>query len=147
MSRLFKQAVWLLLVPLLLSARIAMSEEKTPSATIVIDETQIMWIVGGDIGGGTLYFHGEPYKFKTDGLKLGGFGVNKVKLNGDVYNLENVKDFAGVYGVAEAGATLGNASKGDYVMKNDKGVVLHLKSAAEGIALDLGVEGLKITME
>jgi len=147
MNRRVKHAVWLLLVPLLLSAGVALSEDKTPSGTIVIDETQIMWIVGGDIGGGTLQFQGESYKFKTDGLKLGGFGVHKVKLNGDVYNLENAKDFGGVYGVAEAGVTLGNASKGDYVMRNDKGVILHLKSAAEGIALDLGVEGLKITME
>jgi len=147
MNRLFKHAFWLLLVPLLLSAKIALSEDKTPSGTILIDETQVMWIVGGDIGGGTLNFQGESYKFKTDGLKLGGFGIHKVKLTGDVYNLENVEDFAGVYGVAEAGVTLGNASKGDTVMKNDKGVILHLKSAAQGIALDLGVEGMKVTME
>ena len=147
MKRLVKHVVWLLVLPLLLSVQFATAEEKTPSATIVIDETQIMWIVGGDIGGGTLHFQGKSYKFKTDGLKLGGFGVNKVKLTGDVYDLKNIADFAGVYGVAEAGATLGNASKGDFVMRNDKGVILHLKSAAQGIALDLGVEGLKITME
>jgi hypothetical protein len=147
MNRVINRVVWLLMFPLLLSAQLAKAEEQKPSATIVIDETQIMWIVGGDIGGGTLHFQGKSYKFKTDGLKLGGFGVNKVKLNGDVYDLKNVADFAGIYGVAEAGATLGNASKGDFVMKNDKGVTLHLKSAAQGIALDLGVEGLKITME
>ena len=147
MNRLINRVVWLLMFPLLLSAQLAKAEEQKPSATIVIDETQIMWIVGGDIGGGTLHFQGKSYKFKTDGLKLGGFGVNKVKLTGDVYDLKNVADFAGIYGVAEAGATLGNASKGDFVMKNDKGVTLHLKSAAQGIALDLGVEGLKITME
>ena len=147
MNRLANRVFGFLLLPLLLSLQIAAAEEKTPSATIVIDETQIMWIVGGDIGGGTLHFQGKSYKFKTDGLKLGGFGINKVKLTGDVYDLKNVTDFAGVYGVAEAGATLGNASKGDFVMKNDKGVILHLKSAAQGIALDLGVEGLKVTME
>ena len=147
MNKLVKRAVWLLVVPMLLSASLVMSEEKkTPSGTIVIDETQIMWIVGGDIGGGTLQFQGKSYKFKTDGLKLGGFGVNKVKLTGDVYDLKNIADFAGVYGVAEAGATLGNASKGDFVMKNDKGVTMHLKSAAQGIALDLGVEGMKVRM-
>ncbi|MGB7930663.1 MAG: DUF1134 domain-containing protein [Gammaproteobacteria bacterium] len=147
MKRLVTRVVWLLVLPLLLSVQLATAEEKTPSATIVIDETQIMWIVGGDIGGGTLHFQSKSYKFKTDGLKLGGFGVNHVKLTGDVYDLKNVADFAGVYGVAEAGVTLGNASKGDFVMKNDKGVILHLKSAAQGIALDLGVEGLKITLE
>jgi hypothetical protein len=147
MKRLLKRVVWLLVLPLLLSVQLAAAEDKTPSATVVIDETQIMWIVGGDIGGGTLHFQGKSYKFKTDGLKLGGFGVNRVKLTGDVYNLKNVADFAGVYGVAEAGVTLGNASKGDFAMRNDKGVILHLKTAAQGIALDLGVEGLKITME
>jgi hypothetical protein len=147
MNWLFKHALKLLLVSLLLTAGIALAEDKTPSGTILIDETQVMWIVGGDIGGGTLEFQGESYKFKTDGLKLGGFGIHKVKLTGDVYNLENAADFAGVYVVAEAGVTLGNASKGDTVMKNDKGVILHLKSAAQGIALDLGVEGMKVTME
>jgi hypothetical protein len=144
---MIKQAGCLLLVPLLLAAGIALAEDQTPSGTIVIDETQVMWIVGGDIGGGTLNFQDKSYKFKTDGLKLGGFGIHKVKLDGDVYGLENADDFAGVYGVAEAGVTLGNASKGDTVMKNDKGVILHLKSAAQGIALDLGVEGMKITLE
>jgi hypothetical protein len=147
MNRIVKRVVWLLILPLLLSAQFAMAEDKTPSGTVVIDETQIMWIVGGDIGGGTLHFQGESYKFKTDGLKLGGFGVNHVKLTGDVYDLKNAADFAGVYAVAEAGVTLGNASKGDFVMKNDKGVILHLKAAAQGIALDLSVEGLKVTME
>ena len=147
MNRIVKRVVWLLILPLLLSAQFAVAEDKTPSGTVVIDETQIMWIVGGDIGGGTLHFQGESYKFKTDGLKLGGFGVNHVKLTGDVYDLKNAADFAGVYGVAEAGVTLGNSSKGDFVMKNDKGVILHLKAAAQGIALDLSVEGLKVTME
>ena len=147
MNNRVKISAWLLLVSLLLSAGIAPAEDEMPSGTIVIDETQVMWIVGGDIGGGTLNFQDKSYKFKTDGLKLGGFGIHKVKLNGDVYNLKTAEDFAGVYGVAEAGATLGNASKGDTVMKYDKGVVVHLKSAAQGIALDLGVEGMKITME
>jgi hypothetical protein len=147
MDKLLKQAVWLLVVPLLLSAKFALAEDKTPSGTIVIDETQIMWIVGGDIGGGTLNYEGKSHKFKTDGLKLGGFGVNKVKLTGDVYDLKKLEDFPGVYAVAEVGVTLGNASKGDFVMKNDKGVILHLKAGAQGIALDLGVEGLKIRME
>lgn len=147
MNRFTKSAVWLLLFPFLLSVRFALAEDATPSGTIVIDETQIMWIVGGDIGGGKLDYQGEEYKFKTDGLKLGGFGVTKVKLKGDVYDLTNVADFAGVYGVAEAGAVVAKAGKGDFVMKNDKGVVLHLKAHDTGLALDLGVEGMKITLE
>ena len=107
---------------MLLASAVMAAEEQKPSGTAVIDETQIMWIVGGDIGGGTRYFKGESYKFKVDGLKLGGFGVNKVKLTGDVYHLNDVADFPCVYAVAELGATVAKAGKGDFGMKNDKGV-------------------------
>ena len=147
MNRLTKFAFSLLLLPLLLSVRFAVAEAETPSGTIVIDETQIMWIVGGDIGGGTLNYQGEDYKFKTDGLKLGGFGVTKMKLTGDVYHLNDIADFPGGYAVAEAGLVVAKVGKGDVVMRNDKGVVLHLKAADTGLALDLGVEGVTITME
>jgi hypothetical protein len=129
------------------STSAARAAVKTPSGTIVIDETQIMWMVGGDIGGGTLEFQGESHKFKLGGLKLGGFGVHKMNLTGDVYELNKVEDFAGVYAEAEVGFTVGNEGKGDFWLKNDKGVKLHLKSpSSKGIALDLGAEGVDIRM-
>ena len=121
---------------------------KTASGTIVIDETQIMWIVGGDIGGGTLQYNGQSYKFKMDGLKLGGFGVHKVKLDGDVYDLNSIDDFAGVYGAAEVGFTVADAGKGDAWFKNDKGVHIRLKSPeSKGIALAVGVDGIDIRLK
>jgi hypothetical protein len=143
-----KLAALLLLIPVLMTANVVSAEEETVSGTVVIDETQIMWVVGGDVGGGTLTFKGQSYKFKMEGLKLGGFGVHKVKLTGDVYNLNDVADFAGVYGAAEVGVTFAKAGKGDFWLKNDKGVKLHLKSPdSEGFALDLGVEGVDIRLE
>lgn len=126
----------------------ATSAAKTPSGTIVIDETQVMWIVGGDVGGGTLEFRGQSYKFKMDGVKLGGFGVHKVKLTGDVYDLNDVADFAGVYSEAEVGFTVADADKGDSWWKNDKGVKLRLKSPkGKGIDLDIGVDGVDIRLK
>ena len=35
---------------------------------------------------------------------------------------------------------------GGFWLKNSKGVTLHLKASSEGIALAIGVEGLKIAM-
>jgi hypothetical protein len=70
----------------------AVSHDEAASATLKIDETQIMFIVGGDLGKGTLNFQGKTYTFKTGGLKLGGIGVHKVHLTGDVYKLNNVAD-------------------------------------------------------
>ena len=125
-----------------------MAEGKTASGTITIDEYQIMWMVGGDIGGGALEFQGQSHKFKMDGLKLGGFGAHKVKMDGDVWGLQDLADFAGVYAEAEVGFTVADAGKGDFWMKNDKGVYLRLKSpSSKGLALDLGVEGVDIRME
>ncbi len=73
-------------------------------------------------------------------------GIHKVHLVGEVYNLADVNDFAGVYFAAEAGVTVVKG-KGGLSMKNDKGVVIHLKANADGVALNLGVEGFKITLE
>ena len=143
-----KLAGVLLCIPLLTVAPPAAAEDKTPSGTVVIDEDQIMWIVGGDIGGGTLEFQGKSYKFKMDGLKLGGFGVHKLKLDGDVYDLNNIADFPGVYAAAEVGFTVADAGKGDVWLKNDKGVKLRLKSPeSKGLALNLGVEGVDIRLK
>jgi len=126
----------------------AMAEGKTASGTITIDEYQIMWMVGGDIGGGALEFQGQSHKFKMDGLKLGGFGAHKVKMDGDVWELKDLADFAGVYVEAEVGFTVADAGKGDFWLKNDKGVKLRLKSPkSKGIALDLGVEGVDIRLK
>jgi hypothetical protein len=121
---------------------------KTPSATIRIDETQIMWMVGGDIGGGTLSFQGQSYGFKMDGLKLGGFGVHKVELDGDVWDLSALDDFPGIYGAAEVGYTVADSGKGDVWLQNKKGVKLRLKSPeSKGLALSLGVDGIDIRLD
>ena len=136
----------MLFIPLLMLGYSVAADDATPSGTVVIDETQVAFIAGGDLGGGTLLFGDESYSFKTGGLKLGGIGIHKIHLVGDVYHLNDVKDFPGVYFVAEAGVTVGKG-KGGLSMKNDKGVVLKMRSSQEGIALNLGVEGFKITMK
>ncbi len=120
----------------------------TPSGTISIDETQIMWMVGGDIGGGTLYYQGQTYGFKMDGLKLGGFGMHQVDLDGDVWDMNALDDFAGVYVEAEAGYTVVDSGKDDVWLKNKKGVKLRLKSPkSKGLALNLGVDGIDIRLK
>jgi hypothetical protein len=141
-----KLLAMLLIVPVFLSGGAVVAADKTPSGTLVIDETQVMVLVGGDVGGGTLLLDDKSYSFKTGGLKIGGLGIHKVHLVGDVYDLKDVADFPGVYFAAEAGITLARG-KGGFWLKNDKGVTLHMKARAKGVALDIGVEGLEITMD
>jgi hypothetical protein len=62
--------------------------------------------------------------------------------------MKNMDDFAGVYAEFEMCGTLGYATKDAMWLKNTKGVKLNLKSSGgEGIALAIGVEGLKISMD
>ena len=141
--------VWLLSVLLATLTSAAMAaEDETPSGTIVIDETQVMLLIGGDAGEGTLVMHsnGDVHKFKVKGVKLGGIGIQTKHMTGEVYNLDDIKDFAGTYFTAEAGIAVVKGAGGSW-MKNSKGVVMHLKSAAEGVALSVGVEGLEVELE
>jgi outer membrane immunogenic protein len=123
---------------------VALAEGDKPSATLTTKETEVGLIIGGDWGKGTLSFDGSEYAFKMQGAKIGGVGITVAEISGDVHQLENVEDFYGTYFKAEAGITGVVGREGSWV-KNDKGVSLHLKSESKGLALSIGVEGLKIS--
>jgi hypothetical protein len=135
----------LIFAVMFLASNNVIAGDKEPSGTVVIDETQIMVIIGGSKGGGTLLLGDKSYGFRTGGLKLGIVGIQNVHVTGNVYDLNDVKDFPGTYIQLEADATLVKGSGGLW-MKNSKGVTLYLKSNNEGLALSVGVTGLKITM-
>ena len=144
----YKKLVSALFVGALLLSSTAFASDPVKSVTVVIDETQISLILGGDMGGGVVVMGDESRSFKTTGIKLGGIGIHKLHLIGNVYDLKKIEDFAGVYATFQFGATLGYASKNSLWLKNDKGVKINLKSSgAEGVSLAIGVEGLDIIMK
>ena len=121
-------------------------EDLVPSGSIVIEETQVKLLIGGSEGSGTLTMDGKSHTFTVSGLSLGGIGVQKITLAGDVYNLSNVADLAGDYAAFQAGATAGTASKEAVWMKNSNDVKLKLTTTdAKGLALSLSIEGFTIS--
>ncbi len=120
---------------------------KTPSGTVSIDEVQIAFIGSGNLGGGTLAYAGRNYGFKIGGLGIGGVGISKIKATGEVYNLNNVADFAGLYGQLRAGVAFFDKSTGGLWLENTSGVVLHLNAERKGLALSLGADGVVIKMQ
>lgn len=130
---------------LLVFAGFTAAEDSKPSATLTLKETEVGVLIGGDWGHGTLTYNGEPHMFHMTGAKLGGMGITVAEVTGTVYHLNKLEDFAGVYFKAEAGITAAAGREGSWV-KNDKGVALHLTSHSKGLALSIGVEGLKISM-
>jgi hypothetical protein len=124
----------------------AQPQEPYPVGEVTINATQVAAGVGWTWGGGTLTFKGKTYPFKIQGLNVAAVGVTKLNAKGDVFNLTAPTDLAGTYVTAGAGAALYKGKAG-LVMRNDKGVVINLKSEQTGVQLSLGSDGLSITMK
>ena len=117
-----------------------------PSGTIHLSEWEFMAIVEGDFGHGTLAYNNKIYKFKLKGIGALGYGVQKLSAVGHVYYLNDIADFPGGYSEARAGLTLAKGVGALYI-RNDNGVVIELKTHAEGVALSVGVTGIGVEME
>ena len=123
----------------------AMEMDPNANGYVMIDETQVMLILGGSHGTGTLKYKDAEHKFKLNGVKLGGIGYEDLTFTGNVYNLTKLEDFDGTYFSAEAAFAVVKG-KGGFWMKNSEGVSIHLSGSSEGGALGLGVEGVGISL-
>jgi hypothetical protein len=117
-----------------------------PVGEVTIEATQVAAGVGWTWGGGTLRFKGKAYNFDIKGLNVVAVGISKASSKGDVYNLKDASDLAGTYLTVGAGAAVIKGKAG-LVMRNEKGVVINLRSDQTGVQLGLGSDGLKITMK
>jgi hypothetical protein len=119
------------------------SKDPPPDATISFSEWEYGLILNGNNGHGVLSYGEHEYVFHMAGAKVGGLGVTHSESTGDVYNLKSVDDLVGKYFTAEAGATGVVGGSGTWI-KNSKGVSIHIKSKSKGLALSIGVGGLRI---
>ena len=124
----------------------AAAEKVAPSGKVSIESTSIAAGIGVSWGDGKLSFNGKTIPFSVDGLSLVDWGITKASAVGDVYNLTDVSKLAGNYVAAEAGFALAGGM-GGMVLRNQNGVVIHLRSVSQGAKLQLGPSGLKITMK
>ncbi len=121
-------------------------QEKVFAGTIEINSTQMAFLISGQAGGGILEFQGNEYKFNVGGLGVGGIGIAKLNAVGAVYNLDDISKFSGSYIQARAGATLGTG-KSSLSLSNKNGVIIDLKSSNKGAALQLGVDGMILSLK
>ena len=102
-------------------------------------------LVGGGQAKGVLHYQGKTYPFTAKGMSVGGVGVTKVDATGDVYFLNKLEDFPGIYSAATIGATVVKGAGGAQ-FQNDKGVFISVKNKSEGVGLSLGLAGVNIQM-
>jgi len=138
----------LLLAVALAPAAVAQEQQaaKAPSGTIEIDQTQMAFIVSGSLGGGVLHYQGEAHDFRVGGLGVGGIGIAEIRARGEVYDLNDLADFPGVYGEAHAGYAMGPTRSGGLWLQNPKGVSLRLDAERDGLMLSVGAGGVLIRM-
>ena len=129
-----------------LASNAAAAEKATPSGKLTIESRSIAAGIGITWGDGKLNFKGKDYPFSIDGLTLVDFGISKASAVGEVYDLTDSAKFAGTYVAAEAGIVLAGGV-GGMVLRNQHGVVLHIRSVSKGAKLQLGTSGLTIKMK
>jgi hypothetical protein len=144
--RIVSRFALFLFIAALAGDAVAAEKAAKPSGRVTMQSTAIAAGIGVTWGDGKLTFKGKDYPFSIDGLTLVDWGVSKATANGDVYNLDDVAKFGGTYVAAEAGLTLAGGM-GGMVLRNQNGVVLHLRSTSRGARLQLGTSGLVIKMK
>jgi hypothetical protein len=117
-----------------------------PIGKVWIESTSIAAGVGVSWGDGKLTFKGKDYRFKVDGLSVGAVGISKISAVGDVYSLNSPSDLAGTYAAVGGGIALAGGVAG-LTMKNQKGVLINLRSVQQGVELNLGPKGFSISMK
>jgi hypothetical protein len=117
-----------------------------PDATAEFEATQIRLIAGGAKGKGVLNYKGKKYPFTVSGVTVGGIGYTEANGTANIYNLKKLEDFPGTYQGIGAGAAAG-PSKGGNSFQSMKEVVITTKSKGEGVALNLGVSSVTITLD
>jgi len=129
-----------------LASNAVAAEKATPSGKLTIESKSIAAGIGVTWGDGKLSFKGKDYPFSVDGLSLVDWGISKASAVGEVYNLTDIAKFAGSYVAAEAGIALAGGV-GGMALRNQDGVIIHLRSVSQGVKLQLGTSGLTIKMK
>ncbi|MGI9431356.1 MAG: hypothetical protein ACR2PQ_04040 [Myxococcota bacterium] len=117
-----------------------------PPAFVELERTSLAAGVGVSWGDGTLYFDGDRHGFSLKGAGLGQVGAARISAEGPVAHLESIDDFAGSYLAVEAGATAG-AGASLLTMRNEHGVVIHVRAESAGLRVALATEGFRIDLE
>ncbi len=147
MKHYFKHLVVALAVSSLpLFGSIAVADEAKVSGTVSIETKSVAVGIGFSWGEGVLTFEGKEHPFKIKGLSVIDAGISSISAKGEVFHLDTISDFSGIFSAAGAGVAVGGGA-GATVMENQNGVVMRLTSKEAGIKLKLAPEGLKVEMK
>ena len=79
-------------------------------------------------------------------MTLSGVGPGDFQLEGDVYNIEDVKDFEGRYQLLAAEVEAGEGAQG-FWFENEKGVRVHIRAEGQDVTIHLHTDGSTVTLK
>ena len=115
-----------------------------PSGRVMMTE---VFAGGAGVGTGALTFRGKTYPFKLVGTVVGPGAVEKLDVSGEVFKLDDVKQFSGAWTQGTGGIGLETSGKGDLWLENKAGAVMHLTGTQTGAALSLGRDEILIEVQ
>ena len=119
------------------------------TGNIVLSTKSIGFIVGVEWGSGTMTLQGgRSFELQIRTLKVGMAGLEAVRANGRIYNLDprRPQDVEGTYSSLGAGVTIGGGVAGQR-MKNEKGVIIEIDETAQGLAAKIAASGIAIQLK
>lgn len=124
----------------------SVAAQDVPTATIEFTGGSVAAGIGFTWGSGTLIFEGKEYPVKVNGLTIVHVGASGYSASGIVYHLTKLSDIEGVYRSASAGVAVAGGATAT-TMKNDHAVAIEMTATHTGLNLQLGPEGVTITLK
>ena len=115
----------------------------TPSGKVTLSE---VFVAGGGVGKGVLTFKGKQYPFVLGATVLGPGSISKRSVSGEVYKLDNIAQFPGIWVEGTGPVGLETSGRSELWLENKAGVIMHLVGQSEGITLSLGKDEVLIEL-
>jgi hypothetical protein len=144
--RSLARTLGLVAIAVLVTAGVAVADDKTPDATIEFTGGSVAAGIGFSWGSGTVTYKGKQHEISIDGLSVGDVGATRISLSGKVYNLKKLEDINGNYAGVGAGATVGGGGSA-VTMRNQNGVVIEAVSTTQGLKVSLATGGANIKLK
>jgi hypothetical protein len=109
-----------------------------PGGTVEMHQVQAAYIGSASGGAGTLFFNGPSYPFDTGSVGIGGIGHQVSRRPATCIGCRLLRSSPAPPVKAAMAYTFVKMSGGDMWLKNEQGVVLHLRAKREGLMLSLG---------
>ncbi|MET0428053.1 MAG: hypothetical protein ABW026_06100 [Microvirga sp.] len=127
-------------VPIAAPTQLSIANQK-PSGKVTLTE---VFVGGAGVGKGVLTFRGKTYPFRLAGTVIGPGSVLKRQVAGEIYDLNDISAFDGIWVEGTGPVGLETGSRSELWLGNKAGVVMHLTGTSEGMTLSLGKDEVLI---